>query len=327
MIIRAGYGRELSQKDEEFETHYKNAKAAGFKIGAYWYSYADSVADAEKEAKACLECVKGKTFDLPIFYDLEDSSQMHLGKATLTEIAEKFCEILKSAGYSAGVYANLNWFKNLLNYDYLKEKYAIWLAQYNSTADLKCDIWQNSSTGKINGVSGNCDTNIIFNHRITEESGNDNNITKPPYTKIPDIYYRVRCEGRWLPEVKNLTDFAGIQGKAVTDIAVRASVGSLWYQVHVKGGEWLPRVTGYDTADIDNGFAGNGEVIDAVRIYYDTPKSVADSLGRYLRARYRVSAVNATYFDYQYDNETENSQDGYAGVFGKPIDRLQIVLE
>ena len=75
VIIRAGYGRETSQKDSQFETHYKNAKSAGLKVGAYWYSYANSVNDAKTEAKACLACIKGKKCDMPIFIDMEDSSQ------------------------------------------------------------------------------------------------------------------------------------------------------------------------------------------------------------------------------------------------------------
>ena len=64
-------------------------------IGVYWYSYADSVGDAEKEAKACLECINNKSLDMPIYYDLEDNSQTKLGKAKLTEIAERFCETIK----------------------------------------------------------------------------------------------------------------------------------------------------------------------------------------------------------------------------------------
>ncbi|WP_337380983.1 GH25 family lysozyme, partial [Ruminococcus sp.] len=128
VIIRAGYGRETSQKDTMFESHYRNAKEAGLKIGAYWYSYADSVDDAEKEAKACLECVENKYFDMPIYYDLEDNSIVKLGKAKLTEIAERFCETIKKSNYRAGVYANLNWFNNYLDYDKLKKKYSIWLA-------------------------------------------------------------------------------------------------------------------------------------------------------------------------------------------------------
>ena len=166
VIIRAGYGRETSQKDEEFETHYKNAKAAGLKIGAYWYSYADSVEDAKKEASTCLACIKGKNFDLPIYYDLEEGSMTKLGKSTLTEIAKAFCESIKTAGYRSGVYANLNWFTNYLDYESLKKSYSVWLAQYNDTNDIDCDIWQNSSTGKIDGINGNADTNIVYNHNV-----------------------------------------------------------------------------------------------------------------------------------------------------------------
>ena len=220
VIIRAGYGRELYQKDDEFETHYRNAKAAGLKVGAYWYSYSKGVENSKVEAKTCLECIKGKTFDLPIFYDLEDNSQTGLGKSTLTKMAEAFCEEIKKAGYRVGVYANLNWFENYLDYNYLKEKYFIWLAQYNTTADLDCDIWQNSSSGRITGVNGNCDTNIIYNDKVYSDNKDS--------TKIPDIFYRVRCDGKWLPEVKNMDDYAGIRGKVITDVAIRVSEGNLW---------------------------------------------------------------------------------------------------
>lgn len=172
VIIRAGYGRETSQKDTQFETHYKNAKAAGLKIGAYWYSYADSVADAQKEATACLACIKGKTFDMPVYIDMEDSSQTKYGKTALTAMAKAFCEAIKAGGYRAGVYANLNWFTNYLDYATLKKSYSIWLAQYASKNDKDCDIWQNSSTGKIDGISGNVDTNVIYNSSVI---GNLNN--------------------------------------------------------------------------------------------------------------------------------------------------------
>ena len=193
VIIRAGYGRETSQKDTMFESHYRNAKEAGLKIGAYWYSYADSVDDAEKEAKACLECVENKYFDMPIYYDLEDYSMVKLGKTKLTAIAERFCETIKKSNYRAGIYANLNWFNNCLDYDELKRKYSIWLAQYNSVNELNCDIWQNSSTGRVSGYGKNIDTNIIFNESVFNSKKEDDK-DKGKITK-PDIFYRVRCDG------------------------------------------------------------------------------------------------------------------------------------
>ena len=75
VIIRAGFGRETSQKDNCFEQNYSAAKAAGLDVGAYWYSYADSAEDAVREAKACMEVIKGKKFEYPIYFDLEEQSQ------------------------------------------------------------------------------------------------------------------------------------------------------------------------------------------------------------------------------------------------------------
>lgn len=136
--------------------------------------------------------------------------------------------------------------------------------------------------------------------------------------------YRVRTkEDGWLPEVVNLADYAGIPGHAITDIAIGVDRGTLWYQVHVKGGVWLPTVSGYNINDYNNGYAGNGQVIDAVRVYYNTPADYAAQYG-YQKAQYRVSPLNGNYWPWQYDNETGGGQDGYAGVIGKAIDRFQL---
>lgn len=142
--------------------------------------------------------------------------------------------------------------------------------------------------------------------------------------KAPDVIYKVRAGGKWLPEVKNLEDYAGIVGKAITDVAIKVTKGSIKYRVHVKGGGWLSWITKYDTSDI-MGYAGIGSPIDAIEIYYYTPSDIAKAQG-YYKAKYRVSPVKSSYYSYQYDNEKTNGQDGYAGYFGKTIDRLQITL-
>lgn len=72
-------------------------------------------------------------------------------------------------------------------------------------------------------------------------------------------------------------------------------------------------------------YAGNGKAIDVIEVYYITPSDVIKSVG-YLKAKYRVSTLNNNYYNYQYDNEKSNNQDGYAGSFGKSIDRIQITL-
>ena len=142
---------------------------------------------------------------------------------------------------------------------------------------------------------------------------------------LPQMIYRVRSGGSWLPAVTDLSDYAGIAGKAITDAAIKVSEGSVKYRVHIKGGDWLPYVTGYDTADDENGYAGDKKAIDAIEVYYNTPASVVQNHG-YLKAKYRVASVGGNYYPWQYDDETSSGQDGYAGVFGKQMDRFQISL-
>lgn len=173
-ILRAGFGRESSQIDSEFEQNYKNAKAAGLKIGAYWYSYAEDLSDAKREAQACLQVLEGKSFELPVFYDMEDNSQTNLGKSSLTKMAKAFMAELQKAGLRVGVYANANWFENYLDYQKLYGTYFIWLAQYNAEPEFKCDIWQYSSSGDVNGVESNVDMNIIYNDQLISSNLSDN---------------------------------------------------------------------------------------------------------------------------------------------------------
>ena len=165
-VLRAGFGRADTQKDKKFEDNYKNAKAAGVSLGVYWYSYAADKADAVREAKACLSVIKGKNLELPVFYDMEDSSMIKLGKSKLTECAKVFCDEIIKGGYQAGVYSNPNWFNNYLDYKELKKLYPIWLAQYYKEPQYDCDIWQYASDGKVSGISGNVDMNVIYNSGI-----------------------------------------------------------------------------------------------------------------------------------------------------------------
>lgn len=142
-----------------------------------------------------------------------------------------------------------------------------------------------------------------------------------------NVTYAVQLEdGTILPEVTNLEDYAGIRGKKIIGIAARVDRGELKYQVHILDIGWLPYVTGCDWDDTVNGYAGNGCVIDALRVYYSTPDDIVEADG-YKKAKYRVAPVERDYYSWQHDNETSDEQDGYAGMFGMPIDRVQIVIE
>ena len=105
--------------------------------------------------------------------------------------------------------------------------------------------------------------------------------------------------------------------------AIKVNKGKIKYQVHVIGGGWLPWVTGYNWNDFNNGYAGNGQAIDAIRVYYETPSDIISKFG-YQKAQYRVAPLNSPYYAWQFDDETTDGQDGFAGCFGSAIDRFQL---
>ena len=79
---------------------------------------------------------------------------------------------------------------------------------------------------------------------------------------IDNYTYRVKVNGKWLPEVKGRSDYAGILNQPITDVAIKGCS----YRVHNKGSRWLKWVSGYNINDSNNGYAGNGKIIDAIQI-------------------------------------------------------------
>lgn len=163
-ILRAGYGRELSQKDARFEENYRNAKAVGIPVGAYWYSYAMSEDEARLEADVFLSVIKGKQFEMPVYFDLEEKKQFDLGKEKVSAIMRAFLEKVEKAGYFVGLYGSAS---SLTTHtaDDIKSRYTIWLAHWTEQTNYSgaYGIWQYSSEGKVNGISGNVDIDICYN--------------------------------------------------------------------------------------------------------------------------------------------------------------------
>lgn len=196
-IIRCGYGRDKSQKDKMFEKHYEGLKKAGIKIGCYIYSYANKVSDGKLEAQNCLNFIKGKTFDLPVFYDLEDKVTSSLGKTNITMLANAFLTEIKKAGYNTGIYANLNWFNNYINLRELKNRNPnmyVWLAQWEvskPTASFNYDFWQYTSNGKLDGISGRVD----MNYQITKTE--DNSVGNVENRKSNEEIAKEVWQGLW----------------------------------------------------------------------------------------------------------------------------------
>lgn len=182
VIVRAGYGRYSTQKDTMFEAHYKNAKAKKIPVGAYWYSYALSEAEAKEEAKACIAVLKGKKYEYPIYFDVENDDQYKLGKKTVSAIIRAFCTELENAGYWTGVYTNVNWYNNVIDDD-IKSRYAIWIAHWDvakPSISGPYGLWQ-YKVGTVNGVAGRCDMDYSYvDYPSSIKAAGLNGYTKTP---------------------------------------------------------------------------------------------------------------------------------------------------
>lgn len=164
-IIRGGFGKNESQKDDMFENHFAGLKSVGIPIGVYHYSYVSSLENAILEAKNCLKFIGDKKFELPVFLDLEEKSIKTFGKEQITNFAIAFCEEIERAGFKAGVYANLDWFINYIDvYKLIEKGFKIWLAQWNDkiTAPFTPNYWQYTSKGQVHGIEGRVDLDIAY---------------------------------------------------------------------------------------------------------------------------------------------------------------------
>lgn len=164
VIIRAGYGKSITQKDQSFEGYYAGAVAAGLHVGTYWFSYAQNPAESAVEAAVFTSAIKGKKFDLPVYLDIEDASQANLGKTVCDAMVNAFCSLLEKAKYFAGVYSYDSFFGSSLS-SAITSRFSAWVARVENVKPVHCKqygMWQNSWKGKIPGINGDVDCNICY---------------------------------------------------------------------------------------------------------------------------------------------------------------------
>ena len=174
VIIRAGYtgwgDGESKAVDPSFEEFYSKAKSAGLGVGAYYFTIATSYQEGVEEANWLYNnCLKGKQFDYPIYIDVEDDTggKQYLrkaGKDATTQGIKGFCKTMEKLGYYVGIYASdISGFKDMMNIDELKD-YDKWVARYSKKPEYVTEygMWQYTSSGKVNGYSGNLDLNEAY---------------------------------------------------------------------------------------------------------------------------------------------------------------------
>lgn len=188
-IIRCGYGRDMTKQDDaRFKANIEGAIAQGLRVGVYMYSYAKTEDSARSEAQHTLRLVDPykQHITLPIYYDLEENNCAQYAKRN----AEIFGDIIEKAGYWCGVYSSSYWFKT-----HLKglNRFTKWVADWgvndgkphNKPTFSNTDLWQYTSMGKVNGISGRVDCNELLNPNIKGYIGAKPAAPATPATPAP----------------------------------------------------------------------------------------------------------------------------------------------
>lgn len=164
-LIRAGYGKYESQEDPYFDQNMRNAKKAGIACGAYWFSYATTIAEAKQEAEVFAKVIQGYQFEYPLVFDIEAEVHTKMTKEQVSAIITAFCETMEDKGYYVSLYSYAS-FLNTFVYQSVLEQYDIWVAHFGvsspSYSKTAYGMWQYSSTGKVSGINGNVDLDYSY---------------------------------------------------------------------------------------------------------------------------------------------------------------------
>lgn len=348
VIIRIGYGNDYAyQDDKQAVQNMDECERLGIPYGVYIYSYAMTMQETESEISHTLRMLKGRNPVRGVWFDMEDADEYKKNhgmdvyseedRTLLTDICIRFIEEMHSRGYITGVYANYDYYKNVLDTNRLSmtEGFNMWLAHWDvEEPDMDCMMWQ---FGAYRIGDHEFDGNIYYADYSSPYKDAYIETSAQAGRKV-NVIYQAQIDGDyWLPQVINDEDYAGIRGRNITGITLSTDIGYAVYRVY-SNGRWLAYVDSCnsDISDYYNGYAGNGYSIEAVEVYYYTPDTLlyneaphyqAFTENGYKYAYYRVSTTGNDYFPYQTDNERNDGQDGYAGIYGRKVDRFQIVIK
>ena len=348
VIIRIGYGDDYAyQDDKQAVQNMDECERLGIPYGVYIYSYAMTMQETESEISHTLRMLKGRNPVRGVWFDMEDADEYKKNhgmdvyseedRTLLTDICIRFIEEMHSRGYITGVYANYDYYKNVLDTNrlYMTDGFNMWLAHWDvEEPDMDCMMWQ---FGAYRIGDHEFDGNIYYADYSSPYKDAYIETSAQAGRKV-NVIYQAQIDGDyWLPQVINDEDYAGIRGRNITGITLSTDIGYAVYRVY-SNGRWLAYVDSRnsDISDYYNGYAGNGYSIEAVEGYYYTPDTLLYNEGPhyqaftengYKYAYYRVSTTGNDYFPYQTDNERNDGQDGYAGIYGRKVDRFQIVIK
>lgn len=166
IIIRVGGTRGTNGEyflDSKFKRNIEQANKYDIDVGIYFYSYSNSIEGAIKDARWVIKQIKDYKVALPIAFDWEEwtyFNEYNLSFFGLTSMANAFLDTIKNAGYDGMLYSSKSYLENI----WLDTNYDIWLAHYVSQTSYngKFKFWQICNNGRIDGINGNVDIDIMY---------------------------------------------------------------------------------------------------------------------------------------------------------------------
>ncbi len=267
VILRCGYGSDYEdQDDEKFHRNAQACEKYGIPFGVYLFSYALDADDARSEAEHTVRLIKDYTLSYPVYYDLEGSNYVGEKDASFYKTVSKvYCDAMQALGYEVGIYSSRSWFTGkLATIDYDGNGYQKWVAEFGSRLkyDGGFDIWQCTSNGSVDGVSGRVDLSFSFmekrtvNHTyVTFDPNTKMKVTVPSgplhaekgqtygYLPVPECA-ALRFEG-WFTEKEG--------GERVTEDTVVPVAGKQILYAHWSDAAWRIGITSGEGIGIANG--------------------------------------------------------------------------
>ncbi len=168
-ILRVGYRGNTEGgllQDERFAANYAAARAAGLRVGVYFFSQALSEQEARDEAAFVLELLNGAELELPVFFDWEEQTEGRTAGRALSAVGDWalcFCREITQGGYQAGVYFNQRYGYSIMRLENLTD-YAFWIAEYENWQSFgyQTAFWQFTGSGRADGIDVIVDMDLMY---------------------------------------------------------------------------------------------------------------------------------------------------------------------
>ena len=321
-ILRCGYGDDVpDQDDNQWLRNVSECERLGIPYGVYLYSYAGTTTQVQSEINHALRLIAGKNPVIGVFLDLEESSLGYLAKTA----AEMWCTQINAKGYKAGIYCGAYYYRSYMLGIHDRLRALWWMAGYGTNSGMPepqykpdpgfaYDGWQYTSNGRIPGIDTNVDVSEWY-------ADLDRGQPKPEPTVVPHVTYEIRGKRGHMASGKDGETV--ILPDPMTAICIGVDVGRIEYRAHCAG-MWLPKVTGNNWRDPENGYAGDDvHTIDAIQVYYYTDTSKTP----YYEAVYAVKPFGMDMLKAVHDTDWQDYDgDSTAGIFWTTIEGVRISI-